>query len=139
MHGIASNRLNTRLFFVLVFSLSWGFWVLAALSSTKGETLPTRLFHYAGGLMPVAVTIALIYLRHTPDFQRNFWQRVIEFKRIRIGWYAVIMFAVPILTALGAIVDVILEGEGLKLEAADIAPLRSATQLQDQGLLLNVS
>lgn len=65
MSDMASNRLHTWLFFVLVFILSWGFWTLAALSATKGAALPARLLHYAGGLMPIAVTIALIYLRHT--------------------------------------------------------------------------
>ena len=119
MSDIASNRFHTWLFFVLVFSLSWGFWALAALSSTKGGTLPTQLLHYAGGLMPIAVTIALVYLRHTPDFQRDFWQRAIEFKLIGIGWYAVVLLIVPILTALGAMVEVLLGGEGLKLEAAE--------------------
>jgi hypothetical protein len=90
MRDIASNRLHTWLFFVLVFSLSWGFWALAVLSSTRSETLPTRLLHYAGGLMPIAVTVALIFLRHTPDFQRDFWQRAIEFKRIGIGRFATV-------------------------------------------------
>jgi membrane protease YdiL (CAAX protease family) len=69
--------------------------------------------------MPIAATIALVYLRHPPDFRRGFWQRAIEFKRIGVGWYAVVLLTVPILTALGAVVDVLLGGAGLKLEAAE--------------------
>lgn len=119
MRDIASDRFSPWLFFAPVFSLSWSFWALAALSGGRSETLPILLLHYTGGLIPIAVTIALIYLRHTSDFQRDFWQRAIEFKRIRIGWYGVILLTVPILTALGAITDVLLGGEGLKLEAVE--------------------
>jgi membrane protease YdiL (CAAX protease family) len=119
MDDITKNRISPWLLFALVFSLSWGLWALAALSSSKGAALPAQLLHYAGGLMPVAVTIALLYLRHTPEFQRDFWQRAIEFKRIGIQWYAVIVLTVPILTALGAIGDMLLGGAGVKLEAAE--------------------
>jgi membrane protease YdiL (CAAX protease family) len=112
-------RMDPWSFFVLVFGLSWGFWIVAAILSTKGATLPTRLMHYAGGLVPIAVTVALIYLRHTPDFQRDFWERAIEFKRIGIKWYVVILLTVPILTALGAMADILLGERGLWLEAAE--------------------
>jgi membrane protease YdiL (CAAX protease family) len=119
MNDVKETRVNPWLFFVLVFSLSWGFWIPAAILSTKGTTLPTRLLHYAGGLMPIAVTVALMYLRQASDFQRDFWQRAIEFKRIGIRWYVVILLTVPILTALGAMVDTLFGGKGLRLEAAE--------------------
>ena len=112
------TRLNPWLFFALVFSLSWGFWIPAAILSASGATLATRLLHYAGGLMPVAVTVALLYLRQTPAFRSDFWRRATEFKRIGIRWYAVILLTVPVLTALGALGDLLLGGKGLELEAA---------------------
>lgn len=103
---------------MLTFSLSWGFWALAALLSARSETALTLFLHYAGGLVPVAVTIALIYIRHNRDFRRDFWRRAIDFKRIDIKWYGVVLFTVPVLTALGAMVDKLLGGSGLTLEAA---------------------
>jgi membrane protease YdiL (CAAX protease family) len=118
VNDATETRISPWLFFVLVFGLSWGFWILAALLSSKSATLPSRLLHYAGGLMPIVVTVALIYLRQSPDFQRDFWQRAIDFKRIGIRWYVVILLTVPILTALGATVDIRLGGKGLELEAA---------------------
>jgi membrane protease YdiL (CAAX protease family) len=119
VNGISRTRISPWLFFVLVFSLSWGCWILAAILSTEGATLLTRLLHYAGGFGPTAVTIALIYFQHTPDFRRDFWRRAIEFKRISTMWYGVILLTVPILTALGAMGDVLLGGKGLQLEAAE--------------------
>jgi membrane protease YdiL (CAAX protease family) len=107
------------LFFVAAFGLSWSFWALAALYSTQDGTLLTQILHYAGGLQPFAVTIALVYFRHTPDFRRSFWRRAIELRRIDARWYGVVLLTVPILTALGALVDKVLGGGGLKLEAAE--------------------
>lgn len=106
------------LFFVLVFSLSWGLWILAALLSTEGATLPSRLLHYAGGLAPTVVTLALLYFRHNRRYRRDFWRRAIEFRRIGAMWYGVILLTVPILTALGAMGDVLLGGTGLQPEEA---------------------
>jgi len=114
-----SNLWDTPLFFLLTFSLSWGFWGLAALLSSRSETVLTLLLHYAGGFMPTVVTIALIYFRRTRDFRRDFWHRVIDFKRIDIKWYGVVLLTVPVLTALGALVDRLWGGSGLTLEAAE--------------------
>ena len=118
MRDMAKPRSHTWLFFVLVFCVSWGFWILAVLSSTRGATLPAQLLHYAGGLVPVAVTVTLMYLRQPPDFRRDFWQRAIDPKRIGIRWYVVILLTAPLLTVLGALIDALLGGQGLKLEAA---------------------
>jgi membrane protease YdiL (CAAX protease family) len=49
----------------------------------------------------------------------DFWRRAIDLKRIGIRWYAVVLLSVPVLTALGALVDKLLGGGGLKLEAAE--------------------
>ena len=59
VNGISRTRISPWLFFVLVFSLSWGCWILAAILSTEGATLLTRLLHYAGGFGPTAVTVRL--------------------------------------------------------------------------------
>lgn len=119
MRDIASNRSRPALFFALVFGGSWGFWALAALLSAGGRALPARLLHYAGGLVPLAVTLALVYLRHTPGFQREFWRRAVAFRHIDVGWYGVVLLTVPLLTALGAWVDVLLGGQGIRPEAAE--------------------
>jgi membrane protease YdiL (CAAX protease family) len=115
-----SNRPRaTSPFFVAVFGLSWGFWALAALCSVRDGTLLSQILHYAGGLGPFAVTIALLYWRHRPDFRRDFWRSAIEFGRIDARWYGVVLLTIPVMTALGALVDRLLGGVGLKLAAAD--------------------
>ena len=113
------DRLNTRLFFLLTFCLSWAAWALAALLGARDSALPAQCLHYAGGLGSFAVTLALLHRRHTPDFRQDFWRRAIDFKRIGIKWYAVILLTVPALTALGALADKLLGGGGLQMEAAE--------------------
>jgi len=114
-----SNRLNPWLFFLLTFGLSWAAWALAALLSARDSALLAQILHYAGGLGPLAVTLALLYWRHTPVIRRDFWRRAIDFKRISIKWYGVVLLTVPALTALGALADKLLGGIGLQMEAAD--------------------
>ena len=113
------DRLTTRLFFLLTFSLSWAAWALAALLSARDNALLVQILHYAGGLGPLAVTLALLYRRHTPVYQRDFGYRAVDFRRIGIKWYAAVLLTVPALTALGALTDRLLGGLGLQMEAAE--------------------
>lgn len=114
-----AGSLNAWLFFLLTFALSWASWAMAALLGAKDNELPAQILHYAGGLGPLAATLALLYRRHTPDFRREFWRRAIDFKRIGIKWYGVIILTVPALTAMGALADMLLGGIGLQMEAAE--------------------
>lgn len=106
------------LFFILTFMFSWLFWIIGVLSYEVEPTTPVLVFHYIGGVIPPLVAILLIYVRHTPEERREYWQRVIEFKRIGIKWYAVISFTAPVLAGLGALLDVITGGKGAVPEAA---------------------
>lgn len=112
------ERSSTWVFFLLAFGLSWVLWILAALLGADSEAVLPQVLHYAGGLVPFAVTVALLFLRHTPDFRQDFWRRAVDFKRIGIKWYGVVLLTVPVLTALGALVDKLLGGGGWRLEAA---------------------
>jgi len=111
-----STRSDLGLFFGLTFGLSWLVWVLAALSGGAGATTWPTVLHYLGGLVPPLVATALIHLRHDRETRRDYWRRVIDVKRIRAGWYAVILLTVPVLAAVGALGDVLFGGSGARLE-----------------------
>jgi uncharacterized protein len=113
------DRLNPWLFYLLTFSLSWAAWALAALLSVRDNPLLAQILHYAGGIGPLAVTLALLYWRHRADFRRDFWRRAMNLRRIGIKGYGVILLTVPALTALGALADRLLGGIGLQMEAAE--------------------
>jgi membrane protease YdiL (CAAX protease family) len=106
------------LFFILTFIFSWLFWIIGVLLYESEPTTPVLVFHYIGGVIPPLMAILLIYWRHTPEEQREYWQRAIGFKRIGIKWYAVIFLTAPALAGLSVLLDVVAGGKGAVPEAA---------------------
>jgi membrane protease YdiL (CAAX protease family) len=78
--------------------------------------------------MPIAVAAGLAHLKHGPAFRRDFWRRVVDFRRIPLTWYGVIFLYAPLKSGLAAVIDVLLGGEG-------IAP-ENVTRLVEQPLLI---
>jgi membrane protease YdiL (CAAX protease family) len=56
--------------------------------------------------------IAFTYLTRDREGRRDYWKRVISFKRIPAGWYLIILLFVPILNGLAALLDVWTGGTG---------------------------
>jgi membrane protease YdiL (CAAX protease family) len=106
------------LFFVSVYSWSWLFWLPAALSGLQADMFPVPLLIALGGVSPMCIAIILTYLTRGRKGRKDYWQRVFDFKRIGINWYAVILFTVPLLTALAVLLDVLGGGKGGQLEIA---------------------
>jgi membrane protease YdiL (CAAX protease family) len=115
---LSSKRSSPWLFFALVYGWSWLFWIPAALSGLQTGIFPVSILIAAGGISPMLVAIILTYLTRGGKGRQDYWRRVIDFKRIGINWYGVILFTVPLLTALAALLDVLGGGEGGQLEVA---------------------
>jgi uncharacterized protein len=111
-----SSQAQPGLFFLLIYGLTWLFWVPAAAWGAPEPDPLTLLLHYLGGAMPFLVTMALLFLRHDRAFRLDFWRRAVDPRRIRWPWLAFILVAVPVLTGLAALVDRSLGGPGLSLE-----------------------
>jgi membrane protease YdiL (CAAX protease family) len=65
-----------------------------------------------GVLGPMVAGIGLTYLTCDQTGRRDYWRRVIDFKRIGVKWYLVILLFVPILNILAALFDMLLGGSG---------------------------
>lgn len=100
------------LFFALAYGVSWCFWISAALLGRHVSTFPGTLLFLLGGLGPLLAGVLLAYLTNDQEGWRDYWRRVVDFKRIGAGWYAVILLTVPLLTA-GAVALEILSGGSL--------------------------
>jgi len=107
---------NPWLFFVLALGWSWIFWISAAILSHFGSTVYVTALHYIGGVGPLVAAIFLLYRTQTREVQRGYWRKAIDFKRIGIRWYLIIIFIVPLVTALAALVDILFGGQGGQLE-----------------------
>ena len=103
-------------FFVLALGWSWIFWISAAILSHFGSTVYVTALHYIGGVGPLVAAIFLLYRTQTREVQRDYWRKAIDFKRIGIRWYLIIIFIVPLVTALAALVDILFGGQGGQLE-----------------------
>jgi membrane protease YdiL (CAAX protease family) len=103
-------------FFILTFAWTWSFWGLAVLSQRSMGEFPVPLLVALGGVGPMMVGIALTYLTREREYQREYWQRVFDFKRIRPGWLAVTLLTVPVLTTLAVLLNWLAGGTGFSLE-----------------------
>jgi len=61
---------------------------------------------------PMVAGIAFTYLTRDQAGRRDYWKRVIDFKRIPAKWYLVIFLFVPALNSLAALLDRIAGGSG---------------------------
>ena len=84
-------------FFVLTFALSWVFWVPAALFGRDFTSTAWGIPYILGGFGPSAAGIIMVYHTRDKEGRRDFWRRVIDFRRISVGWYLFIVFIFPIL------------------------------------------
>jgi membrane protease YdiL (CAAX protease family) len=116
----------------LFLGLTWGLtWVFEFLAAVFYDCLPgwgVTMLHYLGGLMPLAVALGLAYTVHDRLFQRDFWRRMIDVKRIGGVWYAVIFLYAPLRSGLAALIDIAVGGSG-------IAP-EGVSRLIEQPLLI---
>lgn len=105
------------LFLGLTLGLTWSIEFLAAAVDEFIPSWGVTTLHYLGGIMPLAVAVGLAHLKHDRPFQRDFWQRIIDFRRISLGWYVVILLYTPVKSGLAALIDVLLGGQGIAPEA----------------------
>jgi membrane protease YdiL (CAAX protease family) len=112
-----SKRKSPWSFFALVYAWSWLFWLPAGFFGLKFDEPPVPILIALGGIGPMVVAIALTYTTQSRDGRRDYWKRLIDFKRINLRWYAVILLVVPAITGLAVLLDILLGGQGAHLEA----------------------
>lgn len=83
-------------FVAVAFGISWGCWLAAA--STGADmfgNLEVGLIVVIGGFGPAIAGISMVYRTRDRAVIAEYWKRVIDFKRIGIRWYAVILALYP--------------------------------------------
>jgi hypothetical protein len=105
-----STKAHPWLFLGLTLGLTWTLEILAAVLSASIPNWGVAVLHYMGGLMALVVAVGLTHLRHDRSFRRDFWWRIIDFRRTSFAWFAVIFLYVPVKSGLAALIDVTLGG-----------------------------
>jgi len=85
----------------------------------RGDEPLTIALGVLSGISPVAVALALLYLTQGREGRRDYWLRVVDVRRIGLGWWAVILLLEPGITAIAALLDSLLGGSGIGLGEAE--------------------
>ncbi|MBK9601636.1 MAG: CPBP family intramembrane metalloprotease [Anaerolineales bacterium] len=99
-------------YFVATYIWSGIFGGLAILMNLSMETAAGLILVLLAALGPMVMGIAFTYLTRDNEGRRDYWKRVISFKRIPAKWYLIIFIFVPILNGLAALLDVLTGGTG---------------------------
>jgi uncharacterized protein len=99
-------------YFLATYVWSGIFGGLAILMDLSMEAAAGLVLVLLAAVGPMVTGIAFTYLTRDKEGRRDFWKRVIDFKRIPARGYLVIILFVPILNGLAALVDVLTGGIG---------------------------
>ncbi len=105
-------------YFTATYAWTWFFWVVAVLLGANMETASGFILLLIGVCGPMVTGIGFTYLTRGKEGRRNYWKRIIDFKRIPARWYLVIFMFVPILNILAALIDLVTGGSGATLGEA---------------------
>ncbi|MHA2504111.1 MAG: CPBP family intramembrane glutamic endopeptidase, partial [Candidatus Kariarchaeaceae archaeon] len=113
-------RTSGRTYLLLTFGWSTLFWVLSA-------PLGSDLVFLIGGAGPLVIALLLTHLREGGEWQRNFWIRTFDIRRIGVPWLAISLLLHPLLIVLAFVTDISLGGA------------LPAVRVEDTGLLALLS
>jgi membrane protease YdiL (CAAX protease family) len=105
-----SKMSSPWLFFVLALGWSWLFWIPAAVLGLSFRTPAGALLGLVGMLGPMLAAIGLTYFTEGVEGKRDYWLRIVDFKRIGPRWYLVIFLFVPVLMSVTACLDILSGG-----------------------------
>jgi uncharacterized protein len=126
-HWAANDGLGW--FFGLTFGVSWLLaWIPAVLTGQSISEFPAALLWFVGGFAPSVTAIVLVHRLLGADQRRDFWRRVVDFRRISPLWYALIFLTLPLVILISLGINALLGGE-----APGMANLRL---LQQQPLMI---
>ena len=99
-------------YFVATFAWTWLIWGAGLLMGMTAETGEGLIVALLGVIGPMVTGIGFTYLTRDKEGRRDYWKRIIDFKRIPAKWYLVILLFAPVLNILAALLDKLAGGSG---------------------------
>lgn len=131
-----SNRTlaNPWIYFFATYAWSWLFWGIAYFMGVSGERggllgIALVLLALSG---PMVMGITFVYLSLNKAGQRDYWKRIVDYKRISAWWYLVILFLIPVIHILADLlsgywktfsISIILPSLGLVILSVPLVPI----------------
>jgi hypothetical protein len=104
-HKAASQPLG---FFLITFLVTWSFWFAAAhVSSREGTEQLLGLLVLSGLLGPLIASLVMIGRSKDPALWRDYWDRLINLKRIRPATVPLMLFLMPAAVLVSALVSLL--------------------------------
>jgi hypothetical protein len=107
MNEPQENNMSGR-FLALTFTLSWLFWIPAAILGSDFQSSAWGIPFVLGGFGPSAAAVILVFRHRGREERRDFWKRVIDFKRISWAWYLFLFLIFPAVMALSFLISTLL-------------------------------
>jgi uncharacterized protein len=124
-----ASKDGLTVFFLLTFGISWLLcWIPAILSGQSTSQFPAALLWILGGSGPSIAAVILVFRYLDAQQRREFWRSVVDFRRIRPGWYALIFLALPAAMLIAIGVNALMGGDAPGMEML--------AQVQQQPLVL---
>ncbi len=99
-------------YLLLAYGLTWIFWIPVALTRQDYQASPILLaVMFLGVFGPGMAGILMTYREQGREGRRDFWHRVVDFRRINIKWYVLILLLFPILHLISIAVNHWLGGD----------------------------
>jgi membrane protease YdiL (CAAX protease family) len=111
-HANASTLSSPLIFFAVTLGWTWLFWILAAALRLGSDSTAGIVLQFLGVLGPMVAGIGFTYLTQDKECRREYWLRIIDPRRIGIVWFLIILFFVPALNGLAALIDKLAGGSG---------------------------
>jgi len=102
------------LFFILALGWSWLFWIPLIFLKLVFNTIPGIILYSIGGLGPVISAIYLVRSTQQKDERREFWRRVVDYKRVPWRWLFASLFIPPLIAVFSILVSMFFSTEYTK-------------------------
>ena len=114
------NTSSTKawIYFAITLGWSYAFWGIAVFSGLSIEAFSTKLLLFLGGISPMLVAILLTRIDKDTSRRQDFFQRIVDFRRIRVIWYLVIFLTAPLTSLLSVWTRTIITGHPYLFEGA---------------------
>lgn len=97
-------------FYLLVYGFSLLLYVLSFIFQENESEIISTILRFIGGAGPLVGVLYMIFRHESKAFRKDYWRRIIDFKRIDPIWYLLII-GLPVIANLTAIIlDIIING-----------------------------
>lgn len=103
---------NPWVFFAITFAITWGFWLPAIVFNLAFDNALGLLLLLLGLTGPGVTGVGLMKLLYTESARKDFWDRVLNIRRIGGRWYLAVFLYAPVAFAIAAGIDIALGGTG---------------------------